>query len=143
MSVVSETELDKNIKAIVNNRQFEAGLFLSSGTPFSPTTDHASLTTKEVPPSAGGYIRLSYTYTENDVSVLVGKATTTSKYFEFIHNGNSIPMRFDTFIVFERIAAQPLDVVNVVSIHSLGGIQELTSGGNIARFNLQVNIKTQ
>ena len=96
-----------------------------------------------MPASAGGYTRLSYTYTESDVSVLVSKATTTSKYFEFIHNGNSIPMRFDTFVVFERIAAQPLDIVNIVSIHSLGGVQELTSGGNIARFNLQVNIKTQ
>jgi hypothetical protein len=143
MSVVSEIELEKHIKTITNNRQFEAGLFLSGGTPFTSASDHNSLTTKEVPASAGGYTRLSYTYTESDVSVLVSKATTTSKYFEFIHNGNSIPMRFDTFVVFERIAAQPLDIVNIVSIHSLGGVQELTSGGNIARFNLQVNIKTQ
>ena len=69
MSVVSETELDKHIKSITNNRQFEAGLFLSGGTVFTPTTTVTSLTTKEVPVTAGGYSRLTYTYTADDVQV--------------------------------------------------------------------------
>lgn len=143
MSVISETELDKHMTALTGGRQFEAGLFLSGGSIFTPTSTNAFLITKEVPITAGGYTRLTYTYGENDVNVEVGKATTAGKYFEFVHNGNSETMRFDTFIVFERIASQPLDIVNVVSIHSLGGVQELTTGGNIARFNLQINLLTQ
>lgn len=142
MSVVSETELDKHIKSITNNRQFEAGLFLSGGTTFTPTTTVTALTTKEVPVTAGGYSRLTYTYTADDVQVLVGRATVVNKYLEWVHNGNANTMRFDTLVVFERIPTQPLDIVNVVSIHSLGSVQELTSGGNIVRFNLSVNLKT-
>lgn len=143
MSIVAENELENHLKSITNNRQFEAGLFLSGGTVFTPQTTYNLLTVKEVPITAGGYGRLSYTYSESDINVVVGRATTAQKYFEWIHNGNSTPMRFDTLIIFERIAVQPLDTINVVSIHDLGGVQELTTGGNIARFSLQVNLKTQ
>tara|TARA_B100000902_G_C27164980_1_gene840707 strand:- start:448 stop:879 length:432 start_codon:yes stop_codon:yes gene_type:complete len=143
MSVISEIELDKQIKLFTTSRNFEAGLFFANGLSLTASTPYSTFVLKEVSATQGGYARLSYTYTDSDIQILAGKAVTAQKYLQWVHNGNANLMRFDTLVVFERFAAQPLDIVNPVSIHPLGATQELASGGNILRISLQVNLKTQ
>lgn len=143
MSVVSGPELISRALGIAADRTFEAILLNSAGKSYSATTTYDTLVLDEVSASAGGYDRLEFTFSDDDISLFPNGASTVTRYITWVHNGNTVPIRFDTILIVERIFAQPLPIYNTVALQPLGITYELIDVGDRARFAFRINVKNK
>lgn len=141
MSVLSVEELAKQAYNIVEGRTFEAILLNNTGFPYSASTQYSTFIQNEPTAQDGGYTRLEFTYTQDDIVPSGFGASTATKYITWVHNGNDKPLTFNTILVVERIFAQPLNQYKIVAFHPLGIDYILRRGGERARIAFRMNLK--
>lgn len=108
---------------------------------FTANSTYSSLIQYEVPTTAGGYNRIEFTFNSTNILETATGASTETRYLTWVHNGNSVPIDFDTILIVEREFAQPLNNYYVVATHSLGLKYTLIDSGDRARFAFRFNIK--
>lgn len=141
MSVISSTELINRAGGVVLDRTFEAALLNVGLNTVTANSDYSTLIQYEVASTSGGYARLEFTFDTSNILETSTGASTDARYLNWIHNGNSESIEFDTILILEKEFAQPTPNYYVVALHSLGLSHTLIAAGDRARFALRFNVK--
>ena len=141
MSVISSSELISRTRGIVTDRIFEGILLYGNLVQFTANTQYSAMTQYEVSTNAGGYSRIEFTFDPTNIIETATGASTQTRYLTWVHNGNAVPIEFDTILIVERKFAQPLNDYYVVATHSLGLTYTLVDAGDRARFAFRFNVK--
>lgn len=142
MSIISTAELVRHAQAALVDRDFEA-ILLNRGRIYSAQTSYSTFVLDEIASTAGGYSRVAFNFTNQDIVATATGTNTATKYLTWFHNGNENPMVFDHILVVEKTFAQPLPIYDVVSVYNLGVSYSLRLYGERARFSLRFNIKNK
>lgn len=116
------------------NRTFQCLLAYNNSVPFDGDSTYEEIAAAEVTAGDGGYARLDFSYTAQDIEEMVSGIVSGTKRAIFIHDGSVNPIIYDHFVIVEKIPDGASFTYDVVAIQPLGVTGRLVTGGEEAHF---------
>lgn len=132
MAVLSAAEVREQAGLVYTRGTYYIAL-TNSTTNYTFQTIYSKVQADEVASGAGGYARLSYTYTTSDLQAFVTGQPLAKKIATFIHDGSSGIIDFNYVVLLREVAG----VYSVVGFQSLGTNITLLAG-QLVRININL-----
>lgn len=133
MAVLSAEELALQATLLYPGSVYEVLLLNKASGTYGNSTTYADIVADEVTVGEGGYARLSFTYTSEDIGVYSNGIPLTEKIAVFAHDGSSVD------IVFNHVALVRSDssIFSLVAVENIGE-RALLSAGQTATININL-----
>ena len=134
MAILSTAEVRKQAESILLDRTFQCLLLYNDTVAFTPSATYQDILAKEVPLGDGGYSRLEFSYTSEEIEDIVSGVVTTTKRAIFIHDGSANPIVYDHFAIVEKKLINSVYTYDIVALQPLGVVGQLLVGGDEVQF---------
>lgn len=134
MAILSTAEIRKQAESILLNRTFQCLLLFNNSVPFTSAATYQDIVAAEVVAGTGGYSRLEFTYTSEDIEEIVSGVVLSTKRAIFIHNGSASEIVYDHFAIVEKKIVNSVETYEVVALQPLGLVGRLITGGDEVQF---------
>lgn len=132
MAVLTSAEVIDQAQDIYIQGSYEVAL-TNSLTNYTASVSLATVEADEINTGDGGYARLSYSYTAQDLATYSNGQPFTQKTANFVHDGSSTAIVFNHVVLLRNIGGTR----TVLGYQSLSGTTTLTNG-NTARIKINI-----
>lgn len=132
MAVLTSAEVIDQAQDIYIQGSYEIALTNSTSN-YTNSVSLATVEADEVNTGDGGYARLSYSYTNQDLGTYGNGQPFTQKTANFVHDGSSTAIVFNHVVLIRNISGTR----TVLGYQSLGVTTTLTNG-NTAKININL-----
>lgn len=132
MAILSAAELDQQAELSYVRGTYHVALLYST-TDFDSTILYSDVTDAELASGTGGYTRVSFTYSSEDLEAYANGQPLARKTANFVHDGSSNSLTFTHIALLREVSS----VYTVVAVQALGDIAILENG-NTASINVDI-----